>query len=151
MTRVLKRCVALLVTLAPFLTGSFVDARQNSEARPNGEARTSVPTVERTDYDMRRFVAPLQLSETELNGRMVFAQRCANCHGGSAQRPGPPLGKQTVERLGDAAIREKVTKGSPNMPGFEHTLPPARIDQIIAFLKTFTPPPARSQAGAPPE
>lgn len=116
-------------------------------AQRNGEAHASVPTVERTDYDMRTFIAPLPLNDTESAGRTLFAQRCANCHGGNAQRPGPPLGKPTVDRLGDGAIRDKVRKGSTMMPGFEHSLDAVQVNQIIAFMKTFTP---RSSA-APPD
>ncbi len=137
MNRAVFGCVAAFVTVLPFLI-SRVDARQN------GEARATVPAVERTDYDMRTFIAPLPLNETEAKGRILLAQRCTNCHGGTAQRPGPLLGKQTVERLGDSAIREKVRKGSAMMPGFEYSLEPAQVDQIVAFLKTFTP--ARAQA-----
>lgn len=41
---------------------------------------------------------------------------------------------------GEAFIREKVKKGTPTlMPGFEYSLEPAQIDQIIAFLKTVAP------------
>jgi mono/diheme cytochrome c family protein len=134
MNRVLLRCVAVLVTLSPFATASWVQAQQN------GEAQATVPTVVRTDYDMRTFIAPLPLTETELKGRGLFAQRCANCHGGTARNPGPLLGQQTVERRGEPFIREKVRKGSPMMPGFEYSLEPAQIDQIIAFLKTVAPP-----------
>jgi len=141
MDRVLVRRAAVLVALSLSLMVSWAHAQQN------GEARSTVPTVERTDYDMRTFIAPLALNETELRGRKLFAQRCANCHGGTAQRPGPPLGQQTVAKLGDASIREKVRKGSPMMPGFEYSFEPARIDDIIAFLKTYTPPP-RGQAAA---
>jgi len=111
MDRVLVRRAAVLVALSLSLMVSWAHAQQN------GEARSTVPTVERTDYDMRTFIAPLALNETELRGRKLFAQRCANCHGGTAQRPGPPLGQQTVAKLGDASIREKVRKGSPMMPG----------------------------------
>ena len=134
MNRVLLRCGALLVALSPFVVASWVHAQQN------GEAHATVPTVVRADYDMRTFIAPLQLNETELKGRKLFAQRCANCHGGTAQRPGPPLGQQTVERLGDSFIREKVRKGSLMMPGFEYSLELTQIDQIITFLKTVAPP-----------
>jgi mono/diheme cytochrome c family protein len=141
MNRVLLRCIVGLVTLAPFAAASRADAQRN------GEAYATTPAVERTVYDMRKFMVPLPLTEAELKGRKLFAQRCANCHGGTAQRPGPLLGKQTVERLGDSAIAEKIAKGSPAMPGFEYTLEPAQIGQIVAFLKTFTP--ARPQAAAP--
>ena len=130
MNRVLLWCVAVLVTLSPFAAAPWVQAQQN------GEARSTVPTVVRTDYDMLRFVAPLPLAETELKGRGLFARRCANCHGGTPQNPGPQLSRQTVERLGESVIHEKVRKGSPAMPGFEYSVEPAQIDQIVAFLKT---------------
>jgi mono/diheme cytochrome c family protein len=140
MNRVLLRWIAVLVTLSPFIVASWVHAQQN------GEARATVPTVMRTDYDMRAFIAPLSLNETELKGRKLFAQRCANCHGGTTQRPGPPLGQQTVERRGESFIREKARKGSMTMPGFEYSLEPVQIDQIIAFLKTA---PVRDQTTVP--
>jgi mono/diheme cytochrome c family protein len=127
--------VAVLVALSP-ATWAY--------AQRNGEAHATVPEVVRTDYDMRTFVAPLALNETELKGRALFAQRCANCHGGTAQRPGPLIGRQTIEKLGDSSVREKVMKGSQAMPAFKDSLEPARIDAIVAFLKTFTPPPAQA-------
>ena len=118
------------------------------QAQRNGEPYSTAPTVERTDYDMGTFMAPVPLSNTELRGRKLFAQRCANCHGGTNQRPGPLLGQQTVKKLGDSSVREKVRKGSTAMPGFEYTLDQARIDDIIAFLKTYIPA-RREQAGTP--
>ena len=146
MNRVRLACAAVLVTVWPLVLSPWVQAQQN------GEARSSVPTVVRTDYDMRAFSAPLSLSETESRGRGLFAQRCANCHAGTAQNPGPPLSRQTIERLGEPGIREKMRKGSTAMPGFEYALQLAQIDQIVAFLKTAAPAPARSQASsAPPE
>ncbi len=90
--------------------------------------------------------APLPLAETESKGRGLFAQRCANCHGGTAQNPGPLLSRQTVERLGEPVIREKVRKGSSMMPGFEYSVQAAQIDQIVAFLKTVVP---RGQPASP--
>ena len=133
---------AIVAAVLPLVVAPWVQAQRN------GEAYSTVPTVERTDYDMRAFMAPVPLNDTESQGRKLFAQRCANCHGGTSQRPGPLLGQQTLTKLGDSSVREKVRKGSTVMPGFEHTLEPARIDEIIAFLKTYTP--ARpEQAGAP--
>jgi mono/diheme cytochrome c family protein len=143
MNRVLVRRVTVLAMLSPLVVSW-------AEAQRNGESYATVPTVERADYDMRAFVAPLPLGPAELRGRQLFGQRCANCHGGTNQRPGPLLGQQTVARLGEASIRDKVRKGSTMMPGFEHTLEPSRVDEIIAFLKTYTPP-ARSQAAGPAE
>jgi mono/diheme cytochrome c family protein len=113
--------------------------------RSNGEATSSTPTVERVPYDTRVFMAPLMLTEAQLRGRRIVAQRCANCHAGNPRQPGPPLGKQIVESRGEAFIRDKVKKGSTLMPGFEYTLQPDQIDDVIAFLKTYSPP-ARSPA-----
>lgn len=141
MTGRAMRLLVGLAALVPLAAG--VEAQQR-----NGEAYQTTPDVVREVYDMRAAMAPLPLGEAELRGRALFAQRCANCHGGTRQRPGPLLGKPTVETLGEAAIREKVRQGSPMMPGFQHTLPPARVDQIIAFLKTLTP---RAQGTGAPE
>lgn len=136
MNRRLVRWVAVLVVASPLATASWVQAGQN------GEARVTVPTVVREDYDMRTFMDPLPLTGVELKGRALFAQRCANCHGGTPPRsPGPLLGQQTVEKRGEAFIREKVRKGTSTiMPGFESSLESAQIDQIMAFLKTVAPP-----------
>ena len=113
--------------------------------RSNGEATSSTPTVERVPYDTRVFMAPLMLTEAQLRGRRIVAQRCANCHAGNPRQPGPPLGKQIVESRGEAFIRDKVKKGSTLMPGFEYTLQADQINDVMAFLKTYSPPP-RSQA-----
>jgi mono/diheme cytochrome c family protein len=142
MNSVLSRGAAVLLAVSSFAPAPSAQAPQN------GEARATVPVVIRTDYDMQTFVAAPALSATELAGRRLFAQRCANCHGGSAQRPGPPLGRQAVDRLGDLAIRDKVAKGSAAMPGFGYTLAPLQVDQIVAFLKTYTPS-ATAAAGGP--
>ena len=140
MTRRYWRCVAVLAALSPLAVVSVGQAQQN------GEAHSTVPTVVREDYDMARFMAPLPLTETELQGRQIFARRCANCHGATDRRPGPLLGQETVERRGESSIREHVLKGSPIMPGFEYNLDAAEVDRIIAFLKTVP-----SQAAVPPE
>jgi mono/diheme cytochrome c family protein len=116
-----------------------------AQTQRNGEAISFAPTVERERYDTRVFMAPLMLTEAQLNGRRIVAQRCANCHAGNPRQPGPPLGKAIVESRGDAFIRDKVNQGSTLMPGFQYSLNGGQIDDIIAFLKTYTPP-ARSPA-----
>jgi mono/diheme cytochrome c family protein len=124
-----------------------VSATAIAQSQRNGEATSSVPVVERERYDMRTFMTPLALSEAERNGRRLVAQRCANCHGGNSRQPGPLLSKSIVENRGETFIREKVKKGSMLMPGFEWTLQAGQVDDIIAFLKTYTPP-ARAQGAA---
>jgi hypothetical protein len=35
------------------------------------------------------------------------------------------------------------------MPGFAYTLQPAQVDQIVAFLKTYSPPRSQAPAAGP--
>ena len=132
----------LLFALAAVTIGVTVVAQAQ---RTNGEATSSTPTVERVPYQTRVFMAPLMLTEAQLKGRRIVAQRCANCHAGNPRQPGPPLGRQIVETRGEALIRDKVKNGSTLMPGFQYTLQPEQIDEVIAFLRTYSPP-ARSAA-----
>ena len=136
----MRVCVVAALTLA-------IAAAAAAQAQRNGEAFSSTPTVERERYDTRVFMAPLMLTEAQLNGRRIVAQRCANCHAGNPRQPGPPLGKAIVESRGDALIRDKVNKGSTLMPGFQYSLNAGQIDDIIAFLKTYTPPARGPAAG----
>jgi len=132
-------------TLLPAIALLLVTAGA-SPAQRNGEATSSVPAVERQPYETRTFMAKLPLTEAETNGRLLVAQRCANCHGGNARQPGPLLGKPTVETRSEAFVRERILKGSPLMPGFQYTLRPAQVDDIVAFLKTYVPPAPRQAA-----
>ena len=132
-----------VLALAALMSAVTVGA----QTQRNGEAASSAPTVERERYETRVFMAPLTLTEAQVNGRRIVAQRCANCHAGNPRQPGPPLGKQIVESRGEAFVRDKVNKGSTLMPGFQYTLQAGQIDDIIAFLKTYSPP-ARSPAAA---
>ena len=134
-------------TLAAAAAMLALAAAAAAQIQRNGEAFSSTPTVERERYDTRVFMAPLMLTDAQLNGRRIVAQRCANCHAGNPRQPGPPLGKPIVDNRGEAFIRDKIATGSVLMPGFQYTLQPVQIDDIIAFLKTYTPPPRSAAAG----
>jgi mono/diheme cytochrome c family protein len=100
-------------------------------------------TVSRREYDMRPLLTPSQLSATALKGRTLWMQRCAFCHDGVGQPTyrtlGPWLDSDTVLLMGDARVREKIVTGSGRMPGFQYTLRPEQVDQLLAFLKSVTP------------
>jgi len=100
------------------------------------EAQRVTPRVDRVDYDMRALVEPAALSDTELEGRRLFIQQCAFCHG---QRGAINLGAERVASLGEARFREAVDGGlERQMPGFRYSLNDAQVGQIIAFLQTVT-------------
>ena len=92
------------------------------------------------------------LSDKELLGRNLFAQSCIVCHiktqvttGGHY---GPDLSKASLGGQVDV-MRELISNGTPNMPGFKYHFTPDQIDAIVAYLKTVpVPPPARPSTPA---
>ena len=110
---------------------------------PLRETRVSTPEVVRTVYDMPEVVTPPALSEEALAGWKLFVQRCAICHDplGQPSYPaslGPALSQATVRELGADTVREIIMVGSVRMPGWQYTLSPEQIGQIIAYLNTVT-------------
>lgn len=82
------------------------------------------------------------LDETQLRGRQVFAQWCGICHLKPAlgvKTYGPPLNKASAGGS-DELMRAFIQNGSERMPAFKHTLKPAEIDAIIAYLRTVPVP-----------
>jgi len=133
------------VLLSFFLLVSFVvlgtaPAAQN----PLRETQVRTPTVVRTEYDMREVAAAPSLSADEVRGRQLFVQRCALCHDPLGQpsypnTPGPWVDAETVRSLGEDSVRDQIMRGSARMPGWQYTLEPAQVNQVIAYLKTVTP------------
>lgn len=104
----------------------------------------SSPTIVRTVYDMDKVAEPPSLSTDEVRGRQLFIQRCAICHDPLGQpsfprTPGPWVDAATVRSLGEDTVRSQIMMGSARMPGWQYTLEPTEVDQVIAFLKTVTP------------
>jgi mono/diheme cytochrome c family protein len=86
------------------------------------------------------------LNEQQIRGEGLFLQRCSLCHLSQAQRLLPnakPLGPSLISLLRDAgparerAVREIILKGGPQMPGFQHGLTQANMDDLIAYLRTL--------------
>ena len=66
--------------LIPLSLAFFLFVVAVAAQSPLRETQVSRPEVVRTDYDMREVASPSLLSETEVNGRKLFVQRCALCH-----------------------------------------------------------------------
>ena len=78
--------------------------------------------------------------------KTVFGRYCAVCHSISGKWNRifkAPLGglfdrKQLVtgQPVNEETVRALLEKGSPSlMPGFQHTLTPAQINELVQFLK----------------
>ena len=96
----------------------------------------------------RSFRPNPNLSEQERRGQHWFLQRCALCHQAkytkSADVAGLPPVWKSLEGLfkgvrpdKEKIVREFILKGAPNMPGFQYSLEPKEIDDLIAYLKTL--------------
>ena len=104
---------------------------------------TNQLTVLRRAYDKLQVLRAPSLSEAALKGRTLWVQRCAYCHDGvgtpTYQTLGPWLDAETVQPNREALVRKKIATSSARMPGFQYTLQPKQVDQLITFLKSVTP------------
>ena len=94
------------------------------------------------------FPAADALTPQQVQGRNLFNQSCMVCHVKlqitSPAKYGPDLSKDALSGQ-EALMREVISNGTPNMPGFRYHFEPDQIDAIVAYLKAL-PGPARSAA-----
>jgi mono/diheme cytochrome c family protein len=92
------------------------------------------------------FPDPSTLNATQLRGRDLFNQSCLVCHVKlqitSAAKYGPDLSKEALGGQ-EPVMRDVISNGTPNMPGFKYTYAPAQIDAIISYVKSLPTPPAK--------
>ena len=98
------------------------------------------------------FPDPSTLDANQLRGRDLFNQSCLVCHVKlqitSAAKYGPDLSKEALGGQ-EAVMRDVISNGTPNMPGFKYTYAPGQIDAIIAYVKSL-PTPAKSNPTSNP-
>lgn len=92
------------------------------------------------------------LSATELRGKKAFLQRCSICHLPPLYEPpevkpyGPLLDGYLRNPQMEARARKAIAEGTPRMPGFQYTLQPNEIDDLIAYMKTMKAAPAAAKS-----
>jgi mono/diheme cytochrome c family protein len=103
----------------------------------------TVPAVTKTIYDMKKVAEPPALTAEQTQGRKLFVQRCALCHDPLGQPSGvvsgPWLDQTTVTRRGEDHLRKTILGGIRKMPGWQYTLQPIQVEQVIAYLRTVSP------------
>lgn len=92
------------------------------------------------------FPAADTLDAQQLRGRDLFNQSCMVCHVKlqitSPAKYGPDLSKNALGGQ-EAVMREVISNGTPNMPGFRYTYTPGQIADIAAYLRTLPAPAAK--------
>jgi mono/diheme cytochrome c family protein len=94
------------------------------------------------------------LNDKQLMGRNLFAQSCIVCHVKvqvtTVGHFGPVLSGMSLGGQEDV-MREFISNGTPNMPGFKYHFRPDQIDAIVAYIKSLpVPAPAASAPANPP-
>jgi mono/diheme cytochrome c family protein len=91
------------------------------------------------------------LNDKQLLGRNLFAQSCVVCHVKvqltNVGHYGPVLSGMSLGGQEDL-MREFISSGTPNMPGFKYHFRPDQIDAIVAYLKTLPVPAPATPAPA---
>jgi mono/diheme cytochrome c family protein len=92
------------------------------------------------------FPSPDRLTPQQLHGRDLFNQSCLVCHVKlqitSPAKYGPDLSQKAMGGQ-EAAIRELITNGTPNMPAFKYHFTPEQIEAIASYVKALPAPPAK--------
>ena len=95
--------------------------------------------------------AEQSLNDKQITGRTLFAQSCVVCHVKvqltNVGHFGPVLSGMSLGGQEDL-MREFISNGTPNMPGFKYHFEPAQIEAIVAYLKTIPTPPTPAPTGA---
>lgn len=92
--------------------------------------------------------APSALSESATRGKAVFQEKCALCHNAESteKKIGPGLkgftarGTYTSDgsKVTDESLQKFIQAGKGMMPAFtDATLPPAKRDDVIAYVKSL--------------
>jgi len=67
------------------------------------------------------------------DGRDVYLQHCASCHGGNGEGSSGPSLAGVADRLGLDEHEAVVRTGRGEMPGWDGTLTDAQIDAVVAY------------------
>ena len=105
-------------------TRPFVLAAVVALAAGCGPARRGVP-----------FGPPLQLTERQKQGQVLFMRECNGCHPGGAGGLGPGIANKPLPGF---AMRTQIRAGVGAMPAFtDKMLSDAEVDAIVDYLNAL--------------
>src|SRR5262249_12480817 len=128
------------IVIVGFLGASLCLQSQSLQGQNPKAEQSERPTREPAANVVIPLPSSRSLSPAQLAGKKAFMQRCSACHlppTPVGQPYGPYLDSKVIAARGDAAVREITMQGSARMPGFQYTLQPATVDNIISYLKTL--------------
>ena len=117
------------------LSFAIVTGAQTGE--PSGKQAAGAA---RSGHDIVPLPSIKSLTAEQAAGKKLFVQRCSVCHLPalpSYTSYGPIVDGSVVAERGEDAIRRQIEQGSARMPGYQYTLSPAEIGEIVEYLKTL--------------
>jgi mono/diheme cytochrome c family protein len=125
---------ATFVVVLAVIAAGYNDAAANPP-EPTDDGISQSEEAERTDEGSRT-------SEDEVDGRQLFANNCAGCHGraGKGTGAGPNLGSRLAGQS-DAAdrrtrIRHQIISGSKRMPAFSN-FKDGELRALVDYVETL--------------
>ena len=110
----------------------------------SARAQTGESAMKQEAPGATRDIVPLpsikSLTAEQAAGKKLFVQRCSVCHLPalpSYTAYGPIPDGSVVADRGEDAVRQQIAEGSARMPGYQYTLGPAEISEIVNYLKTL--------------
>jgi mono/diheme cytochrome c family protein len=132
-----------MVAVVALIVGSGSAWAQSRKDAPAEKPASDTIAITKRVYDTQAMLNAPVLSDSAYKGRTVWLQRCAYCHDGVGQPSyktmGPWLDGQTIARFTEEGFRAFVAVGTDRMPGWQYSLRPQQVNDVIAFLKTVTP------------
>lgn len=146
----MKKSIAPLATTAALLLASFVFAGQKkpSAYQPTGNAPVYAELAKAPEKARAKRNPFEKDSEAIAAGRNLFEQHCSECHGNTAEgsKKAPSLRAEEVQGAAPGALFWILTNGvvRRGMPVWSKLPEPQRW-QLVTFIKSLGPAPARSE------
>ena len=93
-------------------------------------------------------VVPAVAAPDLVNGKKVYADKCARCHGVSGKGDGPmaetlekkPIDYTDKTKMGgftDAQLKQVVLDGKQPMPGYKGKMSDKELEDVVAYIRAF--------------
>ena len=141
-------CVLLMAAF--LLSNAFGQESAASGIRQKSSAESVYSEIAKAPEKVRAKRNPLEKDpEAVTAGRILFEQRCAECHGDRAEgsKKGPSLRASEIQDAEPGAIFWILTNGvvRKGMPVWSKLPEPQRW-QLVSFIKSLGPAPAKGEA-----
>jgi mono/diheme cytochrome c family protein len=144
---------ASALLLAIFLSTALAQESTNSAAKQKGNVESVYAEIGKAPEKARAKRNPLERDpEAAAAGRLLYEQRCAACHGDTAEgsKKGPSLRAAEIQNAEPGTIFWVLTNGivRKGMPVWSKLPEPQRW-QLVSYIKSLGAAPAKTEPSSP--